>query len=104
MLTRLRQRIQVQSLSVVSAGGGTFEETWTTTATRWANVQIASANEDFEYNKDQQVNRYRIVMRQENFTNKQRFLFNGLVLTIESISDPTSAKRMMTVYARGELT
>ena len=104
MLTRLRQRIEVQTLSVVSAGGGAFTETWTTTETRWANVQIATASEDFQYTKDQQVNRYRIIMRKETFTNKQRFLFNGLVLVIESISDPTSAGRMMTVFARGELT
>lgn len=103
MLTRLRQRIQIQTLSTVSVGGGCYEETWTTTATRWANVQIASSAEEFAYNKDQQANRYRIIMRSENFTNKNRFLFNNLILTIETITDPTSAGRMMTVFARGEV-
>jgi len=102
MLTRLRQRLDIQTLSVTSAGGGCFDETWTTTATRWANVQIQRASEEFSYNKDQQANFYRILMRKESCTNKNRFVFNGLVLTIQSISDPTSAGRMMEVLARGE--
>lgn len=100
----MRQRIEIQTLSTVAAGGGCFTETWTTTATRFANVQIQSPREEFSYGKDQQVNFYRIIMRKENFTNKQRLVFNSLVLHIESISDPTSNGRMMTVYARGELT
>lgn len=104
MLTRLRHRIEVQTLSTVAAGGGTFTETWTTTETRWANVQIQRAAEEFAFGKDQQANTYKIIMRTESFTNKQRFLFNGLVLTIESISDPTQSGRMMEVIARGELT
>lgn len=103
MLTRLRHRISIQTLSTVSAGGGCFEETWTTTATRWANVQIANATEEFAYSKDQQANRYRIIMRKESFTNKNRFVFNNLTLHIETVSDPTESGRMMTVYARGEL-
>lgn len=103
MLTRLRQRIEIQTLTTSAVGGGCFDETWTTTATRWANVQIKSAVEEFTYNKDQQANTYRIIMRTENFTNKNRFLFNGLVLTIESVSDPTQAGRMMEVIARGEV-
>ncbi len=102
MLTRLRQRVDIQTLSVTSAGGGCFNETWTTTATRWANVQIQRASEEFSYNKNQQANFYKILMRKESFTNKNRFVFNGLVLTIQSISDPTSAGRMMEVLARGE--
>lgn len=102
MLTRMRQRLDIQTLSTVAAGGGCFTETWTTTATRWANVQIQRSAEEFSYNKDQQANTYRIIMRYENFTNKNRFLFNGLVLTIETVSDPTSAGRMMEVIARGE--
>ncbi len=103
MLTRLRHRVEIQTLTTVSAGGGCFTETWTTTATRWANVQVQSASEEFTYGKDQQANRYRIIMREENFTNKNRLIFNGLTLTIESISDPTQAGRMMAVIARGEV-
>jgi SPP1 family predicted phage head-tail adaptor len=104
MLTRLRHRVEIQTLTTVSAGGGCFTETWTTTATRWANVQVQRASEEFSFNKDQQANTYRIIMREENFTNKNRLVFNGLTLTIESVSDPTQAGRMMTVIARGELT
>ena len=103
MLTRMRQRLEIQTLTTSAAGGGCFTETWTTTATRWANVKIKSAVEEFTYGKDQQANTYRIIMRKESFTNKNRFLFNGLVLSIESVSDPTSAGRMMEVVARGEV-
>jgi SPP1 family predicted phage head-tail adaptor len=104
MLTRLPHRIEIQTLSTTAAGGGTFTETWTTTATRWANVQVQRANEEFGYGKDQQANTYRIVMRKENFTNKQRIVFKSLVLTIETIDDPTQDGRLMVVIARGELT
>ena len=104
MLTRLPHRVQIQSLTVVSADGGCFTETWTTTATRWANVQVARANEEFAFGKDQQANIYRIIMRKEVFTNKQRLVFNNLVLTIQTIDDPTQDGRMMVVFARGELT
>lgn len=102
MLTRMRQRVDIQTLSVTSAGGGCFNETWTTTASRWANVQIQRSAEEFSYGKDQQANTYRIIMREETFTNKNRLVFGGLVLTIETISDPTSGGRMMEVIARGE--
>lgn len=104
MLTRLPHRVQIQTLSTVSAGGGTFTETWATTATRWANVQIARASEEFSYSKDQQANTYRIIMRKESFTNKQRLLFGSLVLTIETVADTSERGRMMTLFCRGELT
>lgn len=103
MLTRLRQRLDIQTLSVSSVGGGAYEETWTTTATRWANVQVQRASEEFAYGKDQQANLYKIIMRSESFTNKQRFLYNNIVLHIESVSDSTQSGRMMEVIARGEL-
>lgn len=99
----MRQRLEIQELSVVSTGGGTFEETWTTIATRWANVKVMSQQESFRYGKDQQVNRYKIIMRNENYTNKNRFLFNNLILTIESIADPANFDRLIEVIARGEL-
>lgn len=103
MLTRLPHRITIQELSVTSAGGGAFDETWTTIGERWANVAIQRANDEFSYEKDQQANYYRIVMRKENFTNKNRFIFNGLTLRVDTIADPTQDGRMMIVIARGEL-
>lgn len=103
MLTRLRHRITFQTLSTVSAGGGCFEETWTNYATRWANVQIKQATEDFQYNKDQQVDRYRIIVRAESFTNKMRIIFENLTLSIESVSDPVQGGRMMEIIARCDL-
>jgi SPP1 family predicted phage head-tail adaptor len=104
MLTRLMHRITIQQLTTTPAGGGTFDETWTTVAERWANVQVQRANIEFSYNKIQQANYFRITMRTESFTNKNRFLFNGLVLRIDSIEDPTQDGRMMVVIAREELT
>ena len=104
MLTRLSHRVTVQSLTTTSAGGGTFEETWTTVGERWANVQVQRANNEFSFDKIQQANYFRITMRTENFTNKNRFLFNELVLRIDTISDPTQDGRMMTIIAREELT
>lgn len=103
MLTRLNHRITIQTLTTVSVGGGCFEETWTNSYNRWANVQIQSAKESFSYNKDQQNNVYKIVMRTENFTNKNRIKYGDLILRIESVSDPTQSGRMMELIAFGEL-
>jgi len=104
MLTRMRQRIIIQTSTVSSAEGGTFNQTWSDTYTRFANVQIKNSNENFSYNKDSQENTYRIVMRTENFTNKMRIKYGTKILRIESVSDPTQSGRIMTVIANEELT
>ena len=104
MLTRLSHRVTIQELSTTAAGGGTFDETWTSVGERWANVQVQRANNEFSYDKIQQANYFKITMRKENFTNKNRFVFMGLNLRIDSISDPTQDGRMMIVMAREELT
>lgn len=103
MLTRLPHRIIIQTSTVSSAEGGTFNETWSDTYTRWANVQIKSANENFKYNRDSQQNNYEITMRKETFTNKMRLKYNTKILEIQSVSDPTQAGRMIKVMANEEL-
>lgn len=104
MLTKLRQRIIVQTSTVTSSAGGTFLETWADTYTRFANVKVKNATENFKFDKDSQENTYQITMRAENFTNKMRLKYETKILRIESVSDPTQYGRMMTVIASEELT
>lgn len=103
MLTRMKQRITFQTVSTVSAGGGCFTETWSNYATRWANVKIYQANESEAYGKDQQVNRYRIIVRKENFTNKMRIVFGSETLEIETVRDIAQEKRMLEIIARCDI-
>lgn len=103
MLTRLPHRITIQELTTVSADGGTFTETWSSVGERWANVQIQRANNEFSYDKVQQANYFTITMRSENFTNKNRIVFNNVILRIDTVSDPTQDGRMIIIIARSEI-
>lgn len=105
MLTKLRQRIIIQTSTVSTVSvGGTFNETWLDTYTRFANVKVKNASENFRFEKDSQENTYQITMRTEAFTNKMRIKYGTKILRIESVSDPTQYGRIMTVMANEELT
>ena len=105
MMTRLPHRIIVQTLaSSTDTTGGTFDETYADTYSRWANVQTKSASENFRFEKDSQTNQYMIKMRKEAFTNKMRLKFNDKILRIQSVSDPTFHNNMIEIQAFEELT
>jgi SPP1 family predicted phage head-tail adaptor len=104
MLTRLPYKIIVQTSTVSSADGGTFNETWSDTYTRWASVQVKSADENFKYDKTSQENDYEITMRSDVFTNKMRIKYNNKILSIKTVSDPTQYGHMIKVIANEELT
>jgi SPP1 family predicted phage head-tail adaptor len=104
MLTRMRQRIIIQTSTATSSTGGTFTETWADTYTRFANVKVKNATENFRFDKDSQENTYEITMRSEDFTNKMRLKYGTKILRIESVSDPTQYNRMIKVIANEELT
>lgn len=102
MLTILRNRVTIQSLTNTASGGGTFVETWTTDSTVWANVQ-GKAKEETRFDKIQQIDEYTIRMRKRAITNANRLIYKGEVLDIESILDETQQSKMMTIKARAEI-
>ena len=102
MLTILRNRITIQSLTVTPSGGGTYDEAWTTVSTVWANVQ-GKAKEETTFDKVQQIDEYTIRMRKRSISNENRLIYKGQVLEIESVLDETQQSRMMTIKARCEI-
>jgi SPP1 family predicted phage head-tail adaptor len=102
MLTILRNRITIQGMTVTPSGGGTFDETWTTVSTVWANVQ-GKAVEETRFDKIQQIDEYTIKMRKRAITNANRLIYKGQILEIESVLDETQQSRMMTIKARAEI-
>lgn len=102
MLTILRNRVTIQSMTVTPSGGGTFDETWSTVSTVWANVQ-GSANEETKFDKIQQMNEYTIRMRKRNITNENRLIYKGQVLEIKSVLDETEQGKMITIKASAEI-
>lgn len=102
MFTNLPHRITIQSLTATSAGGGTYTEAWTTVSTVWANVQTKGSESTAE-GKIQQFNQYDIIVRDGNYTNQQRIIFNGQIIHIEQVTDPTNRNRMTVIKGRGEL-
>jgi SPP1 family predicted phage head-tail adaptor len=102
MLTILRNRVTIQSMTVTASGGGTFDETWSTVSTVWANVQ-GVAKEETRFDKIQQMNEYIIRMRKRNITNENRLIYKGQVLEIKSVLDETEQGRMITIKASAEI-
>jgi SPP1 family predicted phage head-tail adaptor len=102
MLTILRNRVTIQSLTTTASGGGTFIETWSTVSTVWANVQ-GMAKEETRFDKIQQIDQYTIRMRKRTLTNENRLIYKGEVLEIESVLDETQQSKMMTIKARAEI-
>jgi len=102
MLTILRNRITIQSLTTTASGGGTFIETWSTVATVWANVQ-GKAKEETRFDKIQQMDEYTIRMRKRDITNANRLVYKDEVLEIESVLDETQQSKMITIKARAEI-
>ena len=102
MLTILRNRITIQSLTTTASGGGTFIETWSTVSTVWANVQ-GKAVEQTRFDKIQQIDEYTIRMRKRSISNENRLIYKGEVLQIESVLDETQQSKMMTIKARAEI-
>ena len=102
MLTILRNRITIQSLTTTASGGGTFAETWTTVATVWANVQ-GKAVEETRFDKIQQIDEYTIRMRKRDITNANRLIYKGQELEIKSVLDETQQSKMMTIKASAEI-
>ncbi len=89
-------------MTVTPSGGGTFDETWTTVSTVWANVQ-GKAVEETRFDKIQQIDEYTIKMRKRAITNANRLIYKGQILEIESVLDETQQSRMMTIKARAEI-
>jgi len=102
MLTILRNRVTIQSMTVTPSGGGTFDETWTTVSTVWANVQ-GIAKEETRFDKIQQIDQYTIRMRKRDISNQNRLIYKGQTLEIESVLDETQQSKMMTIKARAEI-
>jgi SPP1 family predicted phage head-tail adaptor len=89
-------------MTVTPSGGGTFDETWSTVSTVWANVQ-GTANEETRFDKVQQMNEYTIRMRKRAITNENRLIYKGQVLEIKSVLDETEQGRMITIKASAEI-
>jgi SPP1 family predicted phage head-tail adaptor len=102
MLTILRNRVTIQSATTTASGGGTSVETWSTVSTVWANVQ-GEAKEETRFDKIQQIDEYTIRMRKRAISNKNRLIYKGQILDIESVLDETQQSRMITIKARAEI-
>jgi SPP1 family predicted phage head-tail adaptor len=102
MLTILRNRVTIQSLTVIPSGGGTYDETWTTVSTVWANVQ-GTAKEETTFDKIQQIDEYTIRMRKRNISNENRLIYKGKILEIKSVLDETQQSKMITIKASAEI-
>ena len=105
MLTRLQHRVSLMTESRTTFQGGTYTTSWTSYSVEWANCQRDTSKEDCGQNKKQQYTKWKVLMRKNNnVTNKNRLVFEGSILSIESAQDPTARGRMIEVVCREEVT
>lgn len=108
MLTRLSNRVTVQEETRVLFQAGTYTSSWSTVCITWANVQLKTGDagfiEKYDQSKKQQYNYYNVIIRyNESVTNKNRLLFKGKILVIESVADNASRNRLQTLKCREEV-
>jgi len=107
MLTRLPHRIVIQTEARTEFEGGAYTTSWVTASTEWANVQLEDSmnatSETYSEDKKQQDTLLKVVTRQDvTLTNKNRILFDGEVLVVQSQADPTYRGRMKITKCRIE--
>jgi SPP1 family predicted phage head-tail adaptor len=104
MLCNLPHRVGVQTETRVEFGGGAYTTTWNTESTEWAFCQPISVSNDETYNKQQQFTKWTVKMRYlSTLTNKKRLLYNGKILKIEGVRDPTNKQRLIEVICQEEV-
>jgi SPP1 family predicted phage head-tail adaptor len=109
MLTRLQHRIGVQTQTRTEFEGGAYTTSWATSSTIWANVQLQSGKygmaETYENDKEQQFSYFDVTIRSNsNITNKNRIIFDGKILVIESTNDIVQRGRYQKIQCRLEET
>jgi len=99
----LRRQIQIQLQSEADDGAGGTTATWTTDATIRADVKQVDAKRIFENQKDFDKNVYRIVYRTGEYNSlskhKNRIVYNGIIMHIHTVKNPTEDKTFTKVIA-----
>lgn len=99
----LRHRLTMQEQSVTRASNGEELIAWVTADTVWGNVRPASGREAFVSAGDQQlaVITHRVEIRwRADLTPKMRFLWDGRILEIEQVGDPSGKRASLVVQCR----
>lgn len=91
-----------ESRATLSIGGGCYTTSWTTLSTVWANCQVMNDKGDKSDSRDQQkkqqYTKYKVITRADiTVSNTHRIIFNGRILTIEAVSNPTNRGRMLEI-------
>lgn len=105
MLTRLKQRLAVQTKSMVHWKGGSYTTSWNTSTTIWAKVNFYKVDETYANIKEQQFNYAKIIVRKGINLDKAtcRFVLSGNVFHIEDIADLTNNGRFLEIKTRCEV-
>ncbi|KKJ75443.1 hypothetical protein WH95_18555 [Kiloniella litopenaei] len=92
---RLRERISLQELSLVSDGGGGQTETWGEVAKVWANVKPLSGREQITADKEASTTLYRIKIRSRGISSSWRVVWGSKILNIREILEGDSSERYL---------
>lgn len=84
---QLNQRVTVQKLAATRDSTGEELETWTTVATRWANIEPLRGKEKYQRSGETTTNFYKVLMRYEAglLSTARRLVYGSQHLDIESV-------------------
>ncbi|HEY4113828.1 MAG TPA: phage head closure protein [Rhizomicrobium sp.] len=98
MLSKLNQRVALQSLALTPDGGGGYSATWTTFATVWASIEPLSGNDVFGPDADESRTRYRItIKRRTDVVAGQRITASGRSFAIRAALDDGPQAQFLTL-------
>ena len=110
MLTNLKDRIILMKPSLTEWKGGVYTVTNITVSTEWANVQRVNMANDVSNLKNQQMNFYKVTMRNsavgsgnETINNKFYIIYKSKRLKINCATDGSGRNKMLRMDCEEEL-
>jgi SPP1 family predicted phage head-tail adaptor len=92
----LRQRVELQACVATRDIIGGLVETWTTTATVWAQVRQASGRELWRRQQMQATAAWTISLRyRAELTTKHRVVYDGRTFEVRAVTDPDERRRFL---------
>lgn len=98
---RFNKRVAIQAVTETADGQGGFTDVWATSVTVWASVKPVRAYERFQSMQLETPVTHNVTMRyQDSITTKNRLLYDGRILHVESVINEEEADLFLTLKCK----
>lgn len=100
VVSKMKRRVTIQNVSMVSDDQGGFTETWTDGATIWAGVEPASGYEKFQAMQMQTPITHKILTRyRSDLTTSSRLKLGSRILWVQEALNVGEESRFLSIKA-----